>query len=173
MTSILKGSNAIKNVSLERHKKILIKFETLYCLWPSLRSILSRFWGFFRGENQGWNWALFGIHYGRLDLVSSKINDDDYGFFHITTNWAFQGSIPSPATNESSWDRFAKNRLLMIHNSWKPHQNVPFWKLQSCERSELFSIEKLNKCVLKEIRIFNHFILKKIGDLWKIGKMLS
>ena len=128
---------------------------------------------FFRGENQGWNWALFWIHYGRLDLVSSKINDDDYGFFHITTDWAFQGSIPSPATNESSWDRFAKNRLLMIHSSWKSHQNVPFWKLQSCERSELFSIEKLNKCVLKEIRIFNHFILKKIGDLWKIGKMIS
>ena len=46
MTSIQKGSNAIKNVSLERHKKSLIKFETLYCLWPSLRSILSRFWVF-------------------------------------------------------------------------------------------------------------------------------
>ena len=83
MTSILKGSKAVKNVSREKTSppKSLIKSETI------LRSTLSRFFG--RGENRGWNRAL-------LDLVS-QINDDDYGFFHITTNWAFQGSIPPPA----------------------------------------------------------------------------
>ena len=67
MTSILKGSNAIKNVSLERHKKSLIKFETLYCLWPSLRSILSRFWVFFVEKIK----AEIGLYLGYImvDLI--------------------------------------------------------------------------------------------------------